>query len=151
MTILTLIRAPLFRDAETLYVDAADRQPLSGMAQACALRLMFHHRAGIAERKGDQNAADDETGRAFYYFLRATVCPDISNFREQLEMRARMADLLLSMAHPVEARRVLDGWLPPPHLRARDASVAYTDAQLKTTYQPGTLAFAWLIGGAKRA
>ena len=87
----------------------------------------------------------EEAALSYYYFERALKCPDLTNFKDEFEMRVTMADLLMAAGQIDLARGVLDGWVPPAHMQMRQPGVTYTEAALKSYYQPGTLALAWLI------
>ena len=140
---LTVIRALLFINAETLATDAAERQPFSGMAQVSAWSVY----KGRAERSGDAQTKNRHNAlKAVVCYERATHCPDLTNIKEAFEMRSRTAELALRQLNdPQLASNLLKDWLPPAHLALRDTTKEHVAADMKHFYEPETLVHAQLI------
>jgi len=143
---LSAVRSPLFVDAATLSIDAAERQPFSGMAQLQAWTEYKHRAQKIDPTKPEWGMPSENAYKALVCFDRATRCADLTNVKEAFEMRTRTAELVLRQLNDPElASTMLKDWLPPAHLKQRDTTKVPVAADMKYYYEPETLLHAKLI------
>ncbi|MEI6232351.1 MAG: hypothetical protein WCT04_04830 [Planctomycetota bacterium] len=147
IAVSAFFRSAVYVDSNTFFFDAVERQPLSGMAQLYAFK--FHSIESFkAAKSGTPDAekrAQEEMALAFYYYQRSLKCPDLTNFRSEFDLRVMMADHLMASQNLSLAKECLEGWVPPAHLTVREKGKKYTAASMKTFYEPGTMALAWVI------
>jgi len=110
------LRSPLFADSTALELDAARRQPDSGLARWSATiirRERFLEHANSANESELRQSPDDaekliREGRA------ALSCRDTWDFTDPLTVRVYMAEALLYLGRDAEARDTLEAAMPPP-------------------------------------
>jgi len=134
-------RSACYIDIESLILDAATREPLSGMAQSSAWKMYLQKEGSFTNAKDSLENA----GRIYYYYSRTIQAPDRTNFVEETDVRVKTATVLLQHGEIALARKCLEGWLPPPHLRMHDISTIYAAGYLKKFYDPLTLALGYSI------
>jgi len=113
---LCAVRSPLFADSAALELDAARRQPDSGLARWSAtlvLRERFLEHANSANEHELRQAPDDaerliREGRA------ALSCRDTCEFVDPLTVRVAMAEALFYLGSDADARETLSAAMPPP-------------------------------------
>ena len=151
LAVLAFLRSPLFESSEKLVQHAAQSQARSGMAHFTQGRYGFAsitNNTDPAYRNSARKRTD--TMRVLEEFEAAMRCPDINNFCDIYELRVTCAELLAGAGMNAEARKFLEGWLPPAHLEMLDDSKPYNNSSQGTYYKPQTLAYAWLVMAAAR-
>ncbi len=141
LAVMALLRSPVYVNAEALFLDAAARQPLSGMAQSC----MFNSHLINAKRARTVEARREECGLMLYYLKRAEQCPDLTNFRDEFEMHLNAAHALVTIGEFETALVTLKEWVPPPaHLKPSPPAGGhvFVATDLKRYYNPERMAFA---------
>ena len=140
LAVMSLLRSMVYQNAESLYADAAARQPFSGMAQSC----MFNQHLLNARRAREADVRREECQMLCYYLQQSSKCPDLTNFRNEFEMHVSAAHVLRATGDFEGVLKTLDGWVPPAHMsplppRSEHEVVA---RDLKLYYNPGRMAFA---------
>jgi hypothetical protein len=140
-------QSTVYATNETLIADTAARETHSGYAQ-----LLAAETSAIQFRKsmeaGRTNEAAEWGKGALNYYSRALEGPDVEYFRDKLEIRARMAEILIGLRDYDRARAVLGGWLPPPgrtmvRPTPENPNMLRSRTELKKTYTSAMLAHAW--------
>jgi len=109
-------RSQLFGNDAELELDAARRQPDSGMARFSAAaiwreRFLIH---ANSTRPDDQRRAADDARMLLGELEDALACRDVCDFVDPLTVRVCMAEVLHYQWRDEEARTVLEAAMPPP-------------------------------------
>jgi hypothetical protein len=159
LTLLLSTRSPVYSSSDRLELDAAERQPLSGRArsvaaQICASAYRRHSRNGP---QPDEQLATLYAKKALLHFQGAFDAPDIDFFVERLRIRVSHANFLVMLGDRAEARKVLDGWIPPPPTMQMLDSTDENGQKLirkrsvaQKGYAPETLAHGWRLSAEIR-
>ncbi|MEI6231673.1 MAG: hypothetical protein WCT04_01370 [Planctomycetota bacterium] len=157
IAVLSITRAPLFQDAQTLVEDAAIRQPKSGKARSESA----HNHAYAAHNRRDPEFVKSggvlrESRRALEEYDAAIQCADIDNFTSAFVLRVKAAQLMNTLGAQgdirayAEAREYLKDWLPPKKYTMHDPDTTFSARDSATSYRPQTLAYAWLVAAEAR-
>ncbi|HEY3320216.1 MAG TPA: hypothetical protein VGP72_07110 [Planctomycetota bacterium] len=116
LAVLAAQRSALFGHCDRLLLDAANRQPLSGIARLSAgYVLKDRYYAFLSAGARTEADATLRTLNALYTDME--LCPDIDRHTWPITVRVRKAEVLLLMGRVAEAREAL-GPLPPPDVPA---------------------------------
>ena len=151
--ILVARRSELFKSSDTLYFDAANRQPKAGFARLNTGKILAHRLVRHLPDGTEPNAelAQTFTHAAMIEFESAQSCPDIQNFSDPLSIKSMEAGLLITSGHFDEARQLLKDWLPPanmpllPEKGPDGAPINYNRRTQFSGYTSNNLAHAWSL------
>jgi hypothetical protein len=139
-------RAKTYESDELLMLEAVKRQPRSGMARYCASEIYqeYYQRHASFGPKPDPKLEQIFLAATLEQYHAAEQCHDYQNFFEVFHLKVLIAELLMRQNRLNEARKTLDGWLPPQHM----IMVAPNKMPARGTsnlYSSRTLSHAWLV------
>ncbi|MCY3021566.1 MAG: hypothetical protein NTW87_21335 [Planctomycetota bacterium] len=116
LAVLCALRSPLYGDAAALVLDAAQRQPDSGMARWSAAQIKRERLLRRIDGASDsmKQEARDEALALIREYEAALACRDICDFVDPLTLRLGIAEVLFLYGDYASAKAALQPVMPPP-------------------------------------